>query len=158
MTRVAKGKVVYLTYSIRDEAGLFLEQSDIPVGYVHGAGLALFPKVEQALEGVEVGGRIQITLEPEDAFGPHLSDLVFVDDIDNVPPELRYVGAQAQMESDQGHVRTFVVSGIADGKLTVDGNHPFAGRTLIYTVDVVRLRDATPAEAVRGEPFDAQFH
>ena len=159
MTRVVKGKVVYLTYSIRDVAGDFLEQSDFPIGYVHGAGFALLPKVEQALEGAEVGSTRQVTLAPEDAFGPHLPDLVFVDDVDNVPPDLRYVGAQAQMENDQGHVRTFVVSAIAEGKLTVDGNHPFAGRTLIYTLAIAHVRDATPAELARGEPLDAQpFH
>ena len=157
MVRVLKGKVVYITYSIRDIAGDILEQSDLPIGYVHGAGVALFPKVEQALEGAEVGGTIQVTLSPEEGFGLHSSELTFIDDIDNVPPELRYVGAQAQMENDRGEMRTFVVSSIDDGKLTVDGNHPFAGRTLIYTVQVLHLRDATPAEITRGEPFDVQF-
>ncbi len=158
MTRVAKGKVVYVTYRIRDVVGSFLEQSDFAVGYVHGAGVALFPKVEEALDGVTVGTTVEVTLFPEDAFGQHLPELVFIDDIENVPPTLRYVGAEAQMESDQGVVRTFVVSRIEDGKLTVDGNHPYAGKTLVYAVDVVRIRDATPAEIARGEPLDAQFH
>ncbi|CAK0751139.1 putative FKBP-type peptidyl-prolyl cis-trans isomerase SlyD [Gammaproteobacteria bacterium] len=159
VARVVKGKVVYLTYNIRDMAGDFLEQSDLPIGYIHGVGGALFPKVEQALDGAEVGATIEVTLAPEEGFGPYLQELTFIDDIDNVPPELRYVGAQAQMENDQGEVHTFVVSNIDDGKLTVDGNHPFAGRTLIYTVEVLHLRDASPAEITRGEPFDApQLH
>jgi FKBP-type peptidyl-prolyl cis-trans isomerase SlyD len=154
VTQVVSGKVVYITYSIRDVSGDVLEQSDIPIGYVHGGGGTLLPKVEQALEGAQVGAMIQVTLSPEEGFGPRLQELTFVDDIENVPPALRYIGAEAQMESDQGERRTFVVSQIADGKLTVDGNHPFAGRTLVYTVQVVRLRDATPAEMSRGEPSD----
>jgi FKBP-type peptidyl-prolyl cis-trans isomerase SlyD len=154
VTCVTKGKVVYLTYSIRDVSGDLLEQSEFPIGYVHGAGGALLPKIEQALEGTESGATIQVTLNPEEGFGPYLSELTFIDDIENVPPELRYIGAQAEMENDQGEKRTFVVSQIADGKLTVDGNHPFAGRTLVYTVQIVRMRDATSAEITGGEPLD----
>ncbi|CAK0746896.1 Peptidyl-prolyl cis-trans isomerase [Gammaproteobacteria bacterium] len=154
MTQVVKGKVVYLRYNIHDLEGNLLDQSEFPIGYIHGVCGPLLPKVEQALAGVEVGTTIRVTLTPEEGFGPHLSELTFVDDIGNVPPELHYIGAQAQMENDQGETRTFVVSQIADGKLTVDGNHPFAGRTLTYTVQVVNVRDATPAEFARGEPLD----
>ena len=154
MSHVVEGKVVYLTYNIRDVAGDLLEQSEFPIGYLHGAGTALFPKVEQALKGAQIGTTIEVTLSPEEGFGLRRSELTFIDNIDNVPPELRYIGAQAQMENDHGEQHTFVVSEIADGKLTVDGNHPFAGRTLIYTVRVVHLRDATPAEMARGEPSD----
>jgi FKBP-type peptidyl-prolyl cis-trans isomerase SlyD len=54
------------------------------------------------------------------------------------------------MQNDQGEVRSFFVSRIEDGKLTVDGNHPFAGKTLTYAVTVLEVRDASEQEKRQG--------
>ncbi|HHJ14574.1 MAG TPA: peptidylprolyl isomerase [Gammaproteobacteria bacterium] len=147
---VARGKVVAITYSIIADTGEILEQSDIPLYYVHGGRNQMFPQVETALEGAAVGDTVEVTLTPDEAFGPHDPSLTFTDDIDNVPPQFRHVGAQVEMQNDQGDTRTFFVSKIEDGKLTVDGNHPFAGKTLTYAVTVTDLRDATPEEMEQG--------
>ncbi|HFD79699.1 MAG TPA: peptidylprolyl isomerase [Gammaproteobacteria bacterium] len=147
---VSRHKVVAITYSILDESGVILEQSDIPVYYVHGGPNDMFPEVESALEGCAIGDEIEVVLPPEKAFGYHDPNLTFTDDIDNVPPEFRRVGAEVEMQNDQGEVRSFYVSRIEDGKLTVDGNHPFAGKTLTYALTVADIRDATEEEKQKG--------
>ncbi len=147
---VGKQKVVSITYSIVSDSGEVLEQSDIPVSYAHGGVNQMFPDVEAALEGRAVGDSIQVVLPPEKAFGEHDPSLTFVDDVDNVPPEFRHVGAEVEMRNDQGETRSFLVSKIEEGKLTVDGNHPFAGKTLTYAVTINDIRDATDEEMKKG--------
>jgi FKBP-type peptidyl-prolyl cis-trans isomerase SlyD len=147
---VSKHKVVAITYSIIDKTGVILEQSDIPVYYVHRGPNDMFPDVEDALDGCKLGESVEVVLPPEKAFGHHDPNLTFTDDIDNVPPQFRQVGAEVQMQNDSGQTRSFVVSKIEDNKLTVDGNHPFAGKTLTYAVTVADIRDATEEEKQKG--------
>jgi FKBP-type peptidyl-prolyl cis-trans isomerase SlyD len=147
---IAKDKVVAVTYAIVDESGRILEQSDIPVYYVHRGPNDMFPDVEDALEGHSIGDSVEVVLPPEKAFGYHDPALTFTDDIDNVPPQFRQVGAQVEMQNDEGDVRTFFVSKIEGDKLTVDGNHPFAGKTLTYAVTVADIRDASDDEIRNG--------
>lgn len=147
---VSKHKVVAVTYSILDESGAILEQSDIPVYYVHGGPNDMFPDVEEALDGCELGESVEVVLPPASAFGEHDPSLTFVDDIDKVPPQFRRIGAEVQMQNESGEVRSFFVSNIENGKLTVDGNHPFAGKTLTYALTVADIRDATEEEKQKG--------
>ncbi|MDV3237297.1 MAG: peptidylprolyl isomerase [Gammaproteobacteria bacterium] len=144
--RIARNKLVTLTYRILDDAGDVLEQNDLPVSYLHGGYSDLFEKVERALEGKAAGDEVKVTLTPDEGFGEHDPDLTFTDDIDNVPPEFRRLGAEVEMQNEAGETRTFVVTRIADGRLTVDCNHPFAGKTVHFEVRVEAVRDATPDE------------
>lgn len=153
---VARNKAVYFTYLIKDEHGTTLEQSDMPIGYVHGASSNLLPKLERALEGHAVGDSIEVLIEPSEGFGEHDPSLTFTDDLANVPPELRHVGAEAQMENERGESATFIVTKIENGKLTVDGNHPYAGKNVIYRLSVTEIREATPAEMASGYPDGQQ--
>jgi FKBP-type peptidyl-prolyl cis-trans isomerase SlyD len=147
---VSKHKVIAITYSILDESGVILEQSDIPVYYVHGGPNEMFPDVEDALDGCELGESVEVVLPPEKAFGYPDPEMTFTDDIENVPPQFRRVGAEVQMQNERGETRSFFVSRIEDDKLTVDGNHPFAGKTLTYAVTVADIRDATEEEKRQG--------
>src|SRR3990172_2783116 len=108
--RIESGKAVYITYIIRDARGEIFEMSDVPIGYVHGAGGRLFEKIEAALEGKGVGDRVEVTLSPAEGFGYPNPDLQFSDDIENVPEELRHLGAQLQAENDKGEVLDFRVT------------------------------------------------
>ena len=92
--QVEKHKVVAITYSILDESGVILEQSDIPVYYLHGGPNDMFPDVEEALDGRNLGDIVEVVLPPEKAFGYHDPNLTFTDDIANVPPEFQRVGAE----------------------------------------------------------------
>jgi FKBP-type peptidyl-prolyl cis-trans isomerase SlyD len=151
---VGQNKVVSFTYSILDESGTVIEQSDMPISYVHGGPHDLFEKVEQELEGSVVGDTVEVQLTPEEGFGAHDPNLTYTDELDNVPQEFRHVGAEVEMMNDQGDTRTFTVTRIEDGKLTVDGNHPMAGKTIIFHIRVTDIRDATPDEVANGvEPM-----
>jgi len=150
--RVTQEKVVSFTYSILDESGEILEQSDLPISYVHGGRHDMFEKVEEALEGCLVGDSVLVSLTPEEGFGPHDPSLTYTDDLENVPPEFRRVGAEVEMMNDQGEARKFTVSSIEDGRLTVDGNHPMAGKTVTFSIRVADIRDATPDEIANGVP------
>ncbi len=152
---VQSGLVVYITYSILDQAGNVVEQHDLPVGYVQGGNSGLLPSIESALVGKSVGDRVEVMLAPQDAFGEHDPSLSFADDIDNVPPQFRRVGAQVEMANEAGETRTFYVTRIEDGKLTVDGNHPLAGQNATCVVNIMDIREATADELASGMAADS---
>ena len=144
------GKVVTFTYSISDEYGEILEQSDLPISYVHGGKHDLFEKVEKAMDGAVVGDSIDVRLSPEEGFGAHDPRLTYIDDLENVPPEFQHIGADVEMMNDEGESMKFTVTSIDNGKLTVDGNHPMAGKAITFHIKVIDIRDATPDEIVNG--------
>jgi FKBP-type peptidyl-prolyl cis-trans isomerase SlyD len=140
---IKPGKFVTLTYTIADTEGNLLEQNDIPVNYVHGGDTELIGGMDRAVAGKAAGDTIEMTVPPEDGFGPHDPSLTFTDDIENVPPQFRRIGAEVQMQNEAGEAKTFLVTRLEDGKLTVDGNHPLAGKTLVVRVKILEVRDAT---------------
>jgi FKBP-type peptidyl-prolyl cis-trans isomerase SlyD len=148
---VARNKVVSVTYRIRDQAGAIVEVRDLPVDYVHGGASALFPKIEQALESRHIGDRIEVTLTPAEGFGEPDPKLKFTDDLDNAPPELRQVGMEFEAQNAKGEAMLLRVTHVGDGKITVDANHPLAGKTLTFDVTVVAIRDASAEEIRTGQ-------
>jgi FKBP-type peptidyl-prolyl cis-trans isomerase SlyD len=153
--KITNGVVVYIRYSILDVRGSVVEQYDMPVGYVHGGNSGLLEKLESALTGKSVGDRVEVILSPEEAYGPRDEDLAFTDDIANVPPQFRHLGAEVVMSNESGETKAFYVSKIEDGKLTVDGNHPLAGQQVTCMVDVMDIRDATEQEKLTGMAADS---
>lgn len=150
------GKYVSLTYTISDNKGNVLEQSDLPVNYIHGGETELIGGMDKAVAGKKVGEDVWLTISPEDGFGDHDPDLTFTDDVENVPPQFRQLGAEVQMQNDSGEVKSFFVTKIEDGKLTVDGNHPLAGKDLQVRVKILEVRDATKEDAMNvGIPGQA---
>ncbi|KOR28111.1 peptidylprolyl isomerase [Achromatium sp. WMS1] len=146
MEIIQPGKFVALTYTIYDREGNTLEYNDLPIGYVCGGPQALIGDMEEAVLGKKVGDAVEIIVPPELGFGPYDPNLTFTDDINNVPEELRYVGAAMQMQNEEGDIGHFVVTRIANGYLTIDGNHPMAGKTLRVQVRIREVRDATQAD------------
>lgn len=146
---IKDGKFVSLTYSICDVHGNVLEQSDLPVNYIHGGETELIGGMDSAVAGKGQGDEVSITVLPEDGFGDHNPNLTFTDDIENVPPEFRHLGAEVQMQSEAGEVKSFFVTKIENGELTVDGNHPLAGKTLKVHVKILEVRDATGEDALQ---------
>lgn len=151
---IGHGKVVFITYSVLDEDGRVVGQQDMPTGYVHGCHSGLFASVERELEGKCEGDSVEARTPPEEGFGPHDPALVIEDDIDNVPPAIRYIGAEAELENDAGDRLTFRVINIADGRITLDGNSPLAGKTATIAVTVVSVRPATAEEMSAGFPAE----
>jgi FKBP-type peptidyl-prolyl cis-trans isomerase SlyD len=155
MATVTRNKLVYITYSIVDARGMVVEQHDIPVGYVHGADSGILPAIESAVDGHKVGDRVEITLSPEEGYGLRDESLVFVDDVENVPPQFRRVGAEVMFENESGETKVFYVTALEDGKLTLDGNPSLAGQSVTCLINVTDIRDATPEEIRNGRPLDA---
>jgi FKBP-type peptidyl-prolyl cis-trans isomerase SlyD len=147
---VSQNKVVSFVYSIVDESGELLEQSDIPISYVHGGKHDLFEKVEAGLDGCVAGDTIEVSLTPEEGFGAHDPELTYTDKLENVPDEFRSIGAEVEMMNDQGDSRKFTVTRIENGKLTVDGNHPMAGKAITFRIKVTDIREATAEEIANG--------
>lgn len=152
--RIMANKAVHFTYFIVDENGEQLERSDVPIGYVHGANSPILPRIAESLGGHKIGDVVEITVTPEQGFGPHRPEMTFTDDLDNVPAEYRQVGTQVEMRNDSGDVRPFRVVSVDDGKLTLDGNHPLAGKTLTFTVSITEIRDASTEEIASGQLDD----
>lgn len=144
--KIQPGKFVSMTYSISDESGGVVEQHDLPVSFVYGSDTELLGGMDEALAGQGVGDSVELRVSSEDAFGRHDPDLTFTDDVENVPPQFRHIGAEVQMENDQGETKTFIVSHVDDKKVTIDGNHPLAGKDLIVRINILGVRDALPGE------------
>jgi FKBP-type peptidyl-prolyl cis-trans isomerase SlyD len=145
--KVSKNKLVEITYEIYDkEDNTLLEKMDLPINYIHKLENNMYPKIEEALEGHSTGDRVSVDLSPDEGFGFHDPSLTFTDDIKNVPKEICYLGAEVKMQNEQGSQKTFIVSNIKDNRITIDGNHPFAGKNLRFDLQIKNIRPATTDE------------
>lgn len=153
---VCKHKVVTFTYTILDNnTGEILEQSDLPMSYLHGVDGKMYPKAEKALDGKKVDDTVEVVISPEEGFGYPDPEMMYVDKLENVPPEYRHIGAEAMFQNDQGDdAITMKVTKIEDGEITLDANHPFAGKTVKFKITVVALRDGTEQEIGTGKVVD----
>jgi FKBP-type peptidyl-prolyl cis-trans isomerase SlyD len=148
---IRDGKFVELTYKVTDKkAGHVLTRVEFPLGYVHGHNEILAPSVHRELEGKSAGDVIEVPIDGNQIFGPRDESLVFSDHIDNVPEEYRQVGTSILMENDKGQTRSFLVTRMDDETLTVDGNNPLCGREVVFTLEILTVRDATDAETRAG--------
>jgi len=150
--RIQDGKYVSLTYRIEDDNGSVLEHSDLPVGFVLGGSQELIGGMDKAIRGKQAGDEVHFLLSPEQGFGAHDPALTFTDEIANVPPQFRHVGAEVQMRNDAGEIKTFFVSKIENGRLTVDGNHPMAGKRLRVQVRIHEVREASREDLAQDSP------
>ena len=148
--KITQNKLVSLVYTITDEDDNILERIDMPIQYIQGVKSQVIEKIETALDGHQVGDLVHVTLSPEEGFGAHDPELTFSDDINNVPPQFHTIGAEVEFQNEQGESKIFYVTKIEDGKLTVDGNHPLAGKTITYNITVKEVRDATADELKHG--------
>lgn len=148
---IRDGKFVELTYKVTDrKTGHVLTRVEFPLGYVHGHNEILAPSVHKALEGKYTGDIIEVAIDGNQIFGVRDESLVFTDHIDNVPEEYRQVGTSILMENDKGQTRSFLVTRVDNETLTVDGNNPLCGREVVFTLEILSVRDATDEETRGG--------
>jgi FKBP-type peptidyl-prolyl cis-trans isomerase SlyD len=148
---IEDNKLVELTYKVTDQAtGQVLSTVDFPLSYVHGHNSVLSAEVLDQLEGKSAGDVIDVPIDCNKLFGPRDESLVFTDRIENVPEEYRELGTTITMENTRGEARNFIVTRIDDKTLTVDGNNPLCGRHVIFTLEVLSVRDATDEEIEAG--------
>jgi FKBP-type peptidyl-prolyl cis-trans isomerase SlyD len=148
--QVGADKAVTIHYTLRDDAGEVLDSSDgrDPMTYLHGAG-NIVPGLEKALDGKQAGDEVKVKVAPADGYGER-------DDanVRNVPrrrlPEGKIeAGMRLRLQTEQGPI-IVAVTNVQGDYVTIDGNHPLAGRTLHFEVKVVEVRDATAEERTHG--------
>ncbi len=153
-TIVADGKVVIMHYTLKDAEGETIDSSvgEQPMPYLHGKG-NIVPGLEQALTGKQIGDKVSVVVAPEDGYGV-ADDEAF----DWIPREVfpadieLEVGEQMYAQSEEGGVITFVIAEVQDDKIRADFNHPLAGKTLYFDVEIVGVRDANLEERLHGHP------
>ncbi len=149
--QIADGTVVSMDYALKDDEGTLLDQSQPgqPLAYLHGHK-NIIPGLEAALEGKSVGDSVEVRVAPEDGYGqpnPALEQVVPRDRFQGI--DQLEVGMQFQANTDQGPVSVRVVK-VEDDDVTVDGNHPLAGKHLNFDVTVQDVRSATEEEIAHG--------
>lgn len=157
--QVSKNSVVTLNFELSDNSGKLLEKSEQPISYLHGGYDGIFPLVEEALEGVAVGSSIEVTLDPDNAFGEYDDDLVKVEPLDAFPADAIEVGMQFQAGaegSDEDMI--FTLTKITADSVVIDGNHPLAGQTLLFKCTVEGVRPASAEEITHGHVHGAHGH
>jgi FKBP-type peptidyl-prolyl cis-trans isomerase SlyD len=148
--QIAMNTVVSITYELSDVDGNILESTSEPVTYLHGGYDNIFPKVEEELHGKTVGDTLTLVLEPADAFGDYDEELVQIEPISAFPTDKLEVGMQFEGEDPTGDVVLYTITDIGDGKVVVDGNHPWAGERVNFRCAVTDVRTATQEEINHG--------
>jgi len=149
--RIEAGRVVRLDYELKDCDGEPVEDEGAHLEYLHGGFGGVFPRVEQALEGKEVGEEIALTLEPEDAFGEYDAELLRVEPRSSFPEAIevgmRFEGVPGDREDE---ALIYTVTDVTPDTVVVDGNHPLAGERLWFRAKVSDVRKATADELEHG--------
>lgn len=147
--KISQDKAVTLDYKL-SEGDQLLESTEGhgPFTYLHGHQQVI-PGLENALEAKEAGDSFQITFEPKDAYGDVQDGMTQVVDISMFDGNEVAEGAQFHAQTSQG-LQVVTVTKVQDGQVTIDGNHPMAGKTLTFDIDVREVRDATEDELAHG--------
>lgn len=155
--KIEKNKVVTFHYTLTDGHGETLEdtrEEKMAALYLHGTE-TLLPALEQKLEGCEAGDTLNVTLSPDEAFGKVDDDLIMeipLEDFEgqNVEPGMVF---QAPID-DEDDIRMITVLEKKDQGVIVDANHPYAGETLTFDMEILAVRDATEEEIEHGHVHD----
>jgi FKBP-type peptidyl-prolyl cis-trans isomerase SlyD len=159
---IAKDRVVRVDVQLSDLWGNVIQEAGEPMLYLHGGYDNIVPAVEAVLEGKRAGDRVEVQVEPEDAFGDYDEMLLRVEPRASFPDDLE-IGMQFEgipgaeeedVDDDDDSPRVYIVTDIAEDKVVLDGNHPLAGIALKFDCRVIEVRAATDAELDQGHPDD----
>ena len=148
---ITRGKVVSFNYTLKDDEGDVLDESEEPLPYLHGYG-NIIPGLEKALEGTNPGERRLVVVEPAEGYGEHDPEQVMTlrrdaaDDGMDLKPGMVVMG-----ETDEGTV-PLTIREVNDDNVVVDANHPLAGKRLHFDVEIVDVRAASNEELAQGFP------
>ena len=149
--KIGKGCVVRMNYTLRDESGVTIESSEgrEPLTYLHGLG-HLIPGLEKTLDGSQAGLKTTVTVRPQDAYGEKDPQAVIRAERSDFPEGLTLEpGVEVQAETPDGPI-TFIVMSLEGADVVLDANHPLAGKTLTFDVEVLEVREATADEVAHG--------
>ncbi|MCB1228695.1 MAG: peptidylprolyl isomerase [Verrucomicrobiae bacterium] len=150
MTTIEKDKVASIHYKLTNDAGDVVDTSQgrEPLEYLHGHG-NIVAGLENALTGKSEGESLKVSVSPEEGYGQPDESLVIDVPREHLPVEELAPGMRFSAETSAG-MRLFTVQEVGEDKVKLDGNHPLAGETLHFEVDVVGVRDAQPEEISHG--------
>lgn len=154
--QIAERCVALFHYTLTNDSGEVLDSSNgrEPLAYLHGAG-NIVPGLEKAMEGKSTGDSFKVDVDPAEGYGERQDGLIQVvprdafQGVEKVEP-----GMQFQAQSNQG-VMSVTVTKVDDNQVTVDGNHPLAGQTLHFEVEVTEVREASAEELEHGHVHGA---
>lgn len=145
--------VVALTWTLTDSLGEVLDELKDPVEFLVG-GTDLLARIEDALQGHEAGAKLDLHLEPEEAFGDYDEQLVFVEPRAIFPAELEegmtFEGLPEGGNAEAPKNELYTVTEIYPEHVVMDGNHPLAGIAIRLQLKVEAVREATEEEVGRG--------
>lgn len=156
--KIEKDSVVSMHYKLTDNEGNVVDKSEeTPLAYLHGHG-QIVPGLEKELEGKNKGDSLSVKVEPEEGYGVYANELCVKVQKEHLQeiPNLQ-VGMQVEGESPEG-VAIFTVIAIDDENVTLDGNHPLAGETLNFDVQIESVRPATDEELSHGHAHGEGGH
>ncbi|MCD8523204.1 MAG: peptidylprolyl isomerase [Saccharospirillaceae bacterium] len=149
---IAQQKIVTIHYKVVDVAsGEVIDSSEggQPMTYLHGAQ-NIIPGLEQALEGKQVGDEFEVTVAPADAYGEYSEDRVqqvpieAFQGVEDIEPGMAFTA-----QTEHGPIN-LIVTEVDEAIVTVDANHPLAGKSLSFSVKVESIRDASEEELAHG--------
>ncbi len=156
---VSKDKVVSIEYTLRDDSGEILDSSEgrEPLAYLHGNG-NIVPGLESQLEGKAKNDALKVAVAPADGYGDfNAKDIIDVPRKQFQDVKELEIGMQFTASGPEGH-RIVTVTKFDDKFVTVDGNHPLAGKTLHFDVKIVDIRDASADELSHGHVHGVGGH
>lgn len=158
-TKADSTKVVTFHYTLRDSSGKVLESSvgDDPLSYLEGVG-QIIPGLESQLRGLIKGDKKNVNVEAKDAYGEHEEELIVQVHRAQLPKEDVAVGDQFHAEGPDGHPAMVTVTAVDAHHVTVDGNHPLAGQSLTFDVEITDVREATKDELAHGHAHGPGGH
>jgi FKBP-type peptidyl-prolyl cis-trans isomerase SlyD len=157
--KISDDKVVQIDYTLKNDEGQILDSSEgrEPLAYLHGAG-NIIPGLESALEGKEEGDTLSVTIMPAEGYGERDEALVMAVDRSEFPdPQQVQVGARFNIQTDQG-VHLATVTDVTEDQAKLDLNHPLAGETLHFDVEVVDIKEASEEEREHGHVHGGHTH
>jgi FKBP-type peptidyl-prolyl cis-trans isomerase SlyD len=151
--KISEGSIVELNYTLSVQGGDVVESSEQegPLSYMHG-NEEIPPLLEAALAGAEVGKQLELTLEPDDAFGSYDVDALTTVPRSDLPEGEEFVvdtwiAVGVEMEDEDEGVEEYEmemrVVEVNNEAIVLDANHPLAGKTIHYAVEVIGVREAT---------------
>lgn len=155
-------RVIGFHYTLRDEDGDVLDSSEgaEPLFYIEGQQ-QIIPGLERQLATLAVGDRRTIEVKAKDAYGELDPELVARVKRTQFPPDADLEIGERFMISDEEDAPIFTIVEVDDDEVTIDGNHPMAGKDLFFEIEMVGIRDATEEEIEHGHahgPDGAEHH
>jgi len=141
VAKAQEGDEVQVHYTGKLEDGTVFDTSEDgePLSFTIGENRVI-PGFEEAVTGMEPGESKTTEVEPEQAYGEHREDMVMEMDQDQIPSEVDpEVGQQLQLRLENGQTVPVLITALGDGTVTIDANHPLAGRKLIFDIDLVDI-------------------